>query len=275
MPKARLIPITTIVQAVSEMTDGAASIPELLDALHGRYECDTMMVYDGTSYGLAEAIDGNILDEYGGFDKRGDLLCELSSCQYWLKSATISLSKFIAVLPHEILMTKPQGLKLAMKLFEFFEPDQTFDYDHFNTLTDKEKNLSPAVDDPKIKAVKELDPLDFSVVPDAANTSFKAAYELEMTTAIQSRPDDVIDAATERWLDDKPMATRERNTLLKLVIGMAVKGYTHDPVAKKSTAPKEIADDLAELGISIDPDTVRKYLKEAANTVLPAKVRQP
>jgi len=72
-----------------------------------------------------------------------------------------------------------------------------------------------------------------------------------------------------------PLTTTERNTLLKLVIGMAVKGYSHDPAASKSNAPKEIADDLAELGMTITDDTVRKYLKQAADNVLPAKQRQP
>ncbi len=72
---------------------------------------------------------------------------------------------------------------------------------------------------------------------------------------------------------EKPLGTTERNYLLKLVIGMAVTGYKYDPAAKKSTTTKEIADDLADLGIDIDPDTVRKYLKEGANTVLPAKTR--
>ncbi len=73
---------------------------------------------------------------------------------------------------------------------------------------------------------------------------------------------------------DKPLSTTERNTLLKLVIGMAVKGYSHDPAASKSTAPKEIADDLAGLGITITDDTVRKYLKQAADAVLPGKPSQ-
>ncbi|MFN4266001.1 MAG: hypothetical protein ACK4F8_09690 [Aquabacterium sp.] len=68
---------------------------------------------------------------------------------------------------------------------------------------------------------------------------------------------------------DKTLSTTERNTLLKLVIGMAVKCYVYDPKASKSTTPKEIADDLAGLGISITDDTVRKYLKEAAQTFLP------
>lgn len=73
---------------------------------------------------------------------------------------------------------------------------------------------------------------------------------------------------------DKPLSTTERNTLLKLVIGMAVKGYSFDPAASRSATPKEIADDLAALGIAFTDDTVRKYLKQAANTVLPGKPRQ-
>ena len=73
---------------------------------------------------------------------------------------------------------------------------------------------------------------------------------------------------------DKPLSTTERNTLLKLVIGMAIYGYNYDPASAKSTAPKGIADDLSILGISLSDDTVRKYLKEGANTVLPAKPHQ-
>lgn len=73
---------------------------------------------------------------------------------------------------------------------------------------------------------------------------------------------------------EKPPGRRERDNLLKLVIGMAIKGYGHNPAALKSTAPKEIMDDLANLGMSLGDDTVRKYLKEAADTVLPAKPHQ-
>jgi hypothetical protein len=73
---------------------------------------------------------------------------------------------------------------------------------------------------------------------------------------------------------DKPLTTTERNTLLKMVIGMAVKGYSYDPTAAKSTVPKEIEGDLAALGITVTDDTVRKYLKRATEAVLPAKPRQ-
>ena len=65
------------------------------------------------------------------------------------------------------------------------------------------------------------------------------------------------------------LSTRERDTLLKLIIGMAVQGYKYDPTAARSPVPKEITDDLSALGISIDGDTVRKYLKEAMQKVLP------
>ena len=71
------------------------------------------------------------------------------------------------------------------------------------------------------------------------------------------------------------LGTRERETLLKLVIGMAIEGYRHSPEAARSDAPAEIASDLAKHGISVTDDTVRKWLKEAAHTVLPKKPGTP
>lgn len=67
------------------------------------------------------------------------------------------------------------------------------------------------------------------------------------------------------------LGTRERDTLLKLVIGMAIAGYRYSPDAARSDAPAEIASDLAKLGMSVTDDTVRKWLKEAARTVLPER----
>lgn len=67
---------------------------------------------------------------------------------------------------------------------------------------------------------------------------------------------------------DRPLGTRERDTVLKLIIGMAVKGYAYAPGKSRNSATAEIASDLAELGIGLDPDTVRKWLQEAA-TLLP------
>lgn len=72
--------------------------------------------------------------------------------------------------------------------------------------------------------------------------------------------------------ESKEPTTRERNTLLKLVIGMAIKGYAFDPNASKSAATSEIANDLAEVGVSVTDETILKYLREATRVVLPRKV---
>ena len=62
----------------------------------------------------------------------------------------------------------------------------------------------------------------------------------------------------------KPLSDRERISLLKMVIGMAVKGYGYNPQSSRSTTAKEIASDLQLLGVSVDEDTVRKWLRESA-----------
>jgi len=61
----------------------------------------------------------------------------------------------------------------------------------------------------------------------------------------------------------KPLHTKEQETLLKLISGIAVGQYGYDPKASRSPAAKEISDDLSRVGLSLDPDTVRKWLKQA------------
>lgn len=64
------------------------------------------------------------------------------------------------------------------------------------------------------------------------------------------------------------ISERERNTLLRIIIGMAVRGYGYDPDAARSDIPKTIADDLSGLGLECSDQTVREKLKEA-RTFLP------
>ena len=72
-------------------------------------------------------------------------------------------------------------------------------------------------------------------------------------------------------IPDKPMTTTERNTLLRLIIGMAMGGYGYDPAALRSKIPTEIENDVTGLGMSVTAETIRKHLKQAVDTVLPAK----
>lgn len=60
------------------------------------------------------------------------------------------------------------------------------------------------------------------------------------------------------------LGTRERKTVLKLILGMAVSryGYGSD---KKRQAVSEIQRDLDLMGLKVDDQTIRNWLKEAAS----------
>ena len=62
---------------------------------------------------------------------------------------------------------------------------------------------------------------------------------------------------------------KERESVLKLILGMAMGGYAYDPKAQRNTATRDITDDLDRLGLSLDPDTVRKWLKEGLDLLPP------
>jgi len=66
-----------------------------------------------------------------------------------------------------------------------------------------------------------------------------------------------------------PLRTTERNTLLKLVGGMAAAKYKWQPGVRGS-ASTNIADDLNKLGIELTDETVHKWLMAAAE-YLPEK----
>ena len=83
-------------------------------------------------------------------------------------------------------------------------------------------------------------------------------------------PGNIAETGRPNQLDDKPLMTSERDSLLKLVICMAVQGYSYNPEVKKSGIIAEIKSDLELLGIALNDDTIRSYLKQAS-AKLPAK----
>lgn len=62
---------------------------------------------------------------------------------------------------------------------------------------------------------------------------------------------------------------RIRETLLKMIIGMAVDYYGYDPKQTKSPFPRELSDVLIGQGLQVSDDTIRKYLQEAAQLLPP------
>jgi hypothetical protein len=96
--------------------------------------------------------------------------------------------------------------------------------------------------------------------------------ELKMKNAeLSARIADLESAESHE--PEKPLGARERDSMLKLVIGMAIKGYVYDPKAGRSGAAREIAGDLQLAGLALDEDTIRKYLNEAKE-LLPPEIEQ-
>jgi hypothetical protein len=68
------------------------------------------------------------------------------------------------------------------------------------------------------------------------------------------------------------IGTRERETMLKLIIAMAIKGYSYDPKAKRGDRINEIVSDLENCGVPLSDDTVRRYLREAIDLLPPEEI---
>jgi hypothetical protein len=54
----------------------------------------------------------------------------------------------------------------------------------------------------------------------------------------------------------------ERQNMLKVILGMAVAGYSYNPADKRSKVVAEIVSDLERQGLAVSDDTIRRYLKE-------------
>ena len=81
-------------------------------------------------------------------------------------------------------------------------------------------------------------------------------------------PDELQELATYTNTENKDgLSETERTSLLKMILGMAVSKYRYQGDASRNTATGDnrgsIASDLEKRGIALDPDTIRRYLKEA------------
>jgi hypothetical protein len=62
---------------------------------------------------------------------------------------------------------------------------------------------------------------------------------------------------------------REKESLLKLVIGLAIGGYGYDPKSSRNAKASEMANDLVLAGVPLDDDTIRKWLRAGAELLPP------
>jgi hypothetical protein len=106
------------------------------------------------------------------------------------------------------------------------------------------------------KYVEEMGKRQSQIIQDCK--TLNAAKE-ELVEKLKARINKLETAPAQ---DVKPLGTRERESLAKLVIGMAIGGYAYDPNASRNSSTGEIASDLLQIGLSLDEDTIRKYLAE-------------
>ena len=201
VPRGRLVPITTVLQAIFDLSNGRASIPELVNALHKCYDLDQMMIYSGSGYGLANPIDGNPFDEFGGFNERADICSELFNSHYWRDDSKNIFCRGIEYRHDEILMDRKDGLKLAGNLWDFFEPDQTFDIDEFIEIRDALLKSPPQAEAPDRSRGQDKQ----SESPAYLDTSHpryapKLAAVINAWLAFEAIPGKTVRQSIERWL---------------------------------------------------------------------------
>jgi hypothetical protein len=66
---------------------------------------------------------------------------------------------------------------------------------------------------------------------------------------------------------------RERDSMLKMIIGMAVAAYRFDPSARRSDRVPKLVGDLELNGVAVSDETARKYLRLGA-ALLPPEARE-
>jgi hypothetical protein len=81
--------------------------------------------------------------------------------------------------------------------------------------------------------------------------------------------------AVETEETERPLMETERSKLLAIVLGMAMDAYGFNPQASKNVATGEnkgsIHAALQKQGLSVDADTIRKYLTDASKMYYSAR----
>lgn len=99
------------------------------------------------------------------------------------------------------------------------------------------------------------------------STGWDAPSELREALAERQEREAALNDSSQADNNDneQPVSarTRERNTMLKLILGFACGGYGLDPDAQKNKHAKAMRVDLEKVGLPLDDDTIKKYLDEA------------
>jgi hypothetical protein len=116
---------------------------------------------------------------------------------------------------------------------------------------------------------ERVSPVDFVCWAEKHSIDLPRSLQFGVPRKCQERsavPDETADSGNDLGGADRgceePIPTRARNTLLRMILGMAIKKYRYRP-NDRSGAARSISDDLEILGLQVSDDTVRKWLDEA------------
>ena len=73
----------------------------------------------------------------------------------------------------------------------------------------------------------------------------------------------VIDGLKLPIHNKSDLNTKEKTSLLKILLGLTLTNYEYNPNASRNSTAREIASDLELQGLSVDEDTIRKWLNQS------------
>lgn len=92
---------------------------------------------------------------------------------------------------------------------------------------------------------------------------------------LRIRTEEVASLATERnSLKSEALAGKARLTALKIIGGLAMKGYAMDIHAERLNGIVDMVKDMEGVGAGVTEKTLRDWLKEAANVIEPQKAKR-
>ena len=109
---------------------------------------------------------------------------------------------------------------------------------------------------PPQELVAAIEATDSTEISDSTDFS-----EMGNTTDIQPPP------RAAGVQENAPLHHKTKASLLKLVAGMAIRGYAYNPTQRQNAAISEIESDLRLLNIPLSDDTIRRWIAEACELI--------
>lgn len=104
--------------------------------------------------------------------------------------------------------------------------------------------------------------------PYIIRTALNAGWDInpQLLDSISNRLlklDAILQSLAEADTAKSSVSPKERNTMLKLILGLACGGFGIDPSAERNPKASEMRAGLERVGLPVDDGTIKKYLDEA------------